>query len=406
MARSMLFSPFTVRGLTLGNRIVISPMCQYSAREGIVNDWHVTHLNQFAMGGAGLVFMEATAVERRGRITHGCTGLWSDEHRDAMRPIVAQLKARGAATGIQLAHAGRKASISRPWEGDCPLSPREFAKGEHNWDIVGASPIPFDEGWLVPAELGVSEIHDLIDTWCAATRRARELDFDIVEIHSAHGYLSHSFLSPLSNRRTDAYGGSRDNRMRFTLELCEAVRGAWPCEKPLFLRISCTDGKADGWDVGDSVALARRARALGVDVIDCSSGGIAGYGKNTLPPATPGYQVGYSAEIRRGAGIATQAVGLITRGAQAETILRSGAADLVALAREVLHDPYWPRHAALDLGEENPYGDMPVQYGHWLGLRARGMFGGRPGDSDSENMKTGRNCTEGVADREKREPEA
>ncbi len=387
MARTMLFSPFAVRGLTLRNRIVISPMCQYSAREGLVNDWHVTHLNQFAMGGAGLVFMEATAVERRGRITHGCTGLWSDTHRDAMRPIVQQVKERGAAIGIQLAHAGRKASISRPWEGDCPLSPREFARGEHNWDIVGASPLAFGDGWLVPTELGVGEISDLIDTWCAATCRARDAGFDVIEIHSAHGYLSHSFLSPLSNRRTDAYGGSRDNRMRFTLELCEAVRAAWPAEKPLFLRLSCTDGKVDGWDVDDSVELAKRAGALGVDVIDCSSGGIAGYGSNTLPPPSSGYQVGYAAEIRKRAEIATQAVGLITRGAQAETILRSGAADLVALAREALLDPYWPRRAALDLGEENPYADMPIQYGHWLAMRARGMFGGRPGDSDTENMR-------------------
>ena len=389
MAKNVLFSPFTLRELTLRNRIVISPMCQYSAREGLVNDWHLTHLNQFAMGGAGLVFMEATAVERRGRITHGCTGLWSDRHRDAMRPIVSQVKARGAAIGIQLAHAGRKASISRPWEGDCPLSPREFAKGEHNWDIVGASPIPFDNGWLVPAELDADEIGDLVDTWCAATRRARDLGFDVVEIHSAHGYLSHSFLSPLSNRRTDSYGGSRNKRMRFTLELCEAVRAVWPAEKPLFLRLSCTDGKADGWDIDDSIALARRAGSLGVDVIDCSSGGIAGYGTNTLPASTSGYQVGYAAEIRRRASMATQAVGLITCAAQAETILRSGAADLVALAREALLDPYWPHHAALDLGEENPYADMPVQYGYWLGMRAKGMFAGRPGDSDTENMEIG-----------------
>ena len=390
MAKNVLFSPMTIRGLTLKNRIVIAPMCQYSAQDGIVNDWHLTHLNQFAMGGAGLVLMEATAVERRGRITHGCTGLRSDAHRDAMRPIVDQVKARGAAIGIQLAHAGRKASISRPWEGDCPLSEREFAKGEMNWDIVGASPVSFDDGWLVPAELSPSDIADLIGRWCDAARRADDLGFDVVEIHSAHGYLSHSFLSPLSNRRTDTYGGSRDNRMRFTLELCEAVRAAWPQEKPLFLRISSSDGKVDGWDIGDSVELAKRVKALGVDVVDCSSGGISGYGENTLPPSTPGYQVGYAAEIRRRADIATQAVGLITRGAQAETILRSGAADLVALAREVLFDPYWPRHAAIDLGEDDVYADMPVQYGYWLGMRAKGLFGARPGDSDTENMKAGR----------------
>ncbi len=390
MAKNVLFSPFSVRGLTLKNRIVVAPMCQYSARDGLMNDWHLTHLNQFAMGGAGLIFVEATAVEKRGRITHGCTGLWSDDHRDAMRPVVEQVKARGAAIGIQLAHAGRKASISRPWEGDCPLSEREFAKGEMNWDTVGASAVPFDDDWLVPAELSPTDITALIGKWCDAARRAEELDFDVVEIHSAHGYLSHSFLSPLSNKRTDAYGGSRDNRMRFTMELCEAVRAVWPADKPLFLRISATDGKVDGWDIEDSVELARRVKAFGVDAIDCSSGGIAGYGKNTLPSPTPGYQVGYAAQIRQGADIPTQAVGLITRGAQAETILRSGAADLVALAREVLLDPYWPRHAAFDLGEDNPFADMPIQYGHWLGMRAKGMFGARAGDSDTENMRAGR----------------
>lgn len=390
MSKNMLFSSFATRGLTLKNRIVISPMCQYSAHEGIVNDWHLTHLNQYAMGGAGLVFMEATAVEQRGRITHGCAGLWSDEHRDAMRPIVEQVKARGAAIGIQLAHAGRKASISRPWEGDCPLSEREFTKGEMNWDIVGASPVPFGDGWLVPAELSTADISDLIGKWCNAAQRANDLGFDVIEIHSAHGYLSHSFLSPMSNQRTDAYGGSRDNRMRFTLELCEAVRAVWPSDKPLFLRISATDGKVDGWDIADSVVLAERVKALGIDVVDCSSGGIAGYGENTLPSPTPGYQVGYAAQIRNGAEIPTQAVGLITRGAQAETILRSGAADLVALAREVLLDPYWPRRAALDLGENDPFTDMPTQYGHWLGMRAKGMFGARLGDSDTENKKTGR----------------
>lgn len=387
MARTKLFSPVQVRGQTFKNRVVIAPMCQYSAVDGMLNDWHLTHLNQFAMGGAGLVIMEATAVEKRGRITWGDSGLWSDAHMEPMRPIVQQVKARGAAIGIQLAHAGRKASISRPWEGDCPLSPREIAKGEVPWETVGASAVPFGEGWIVPHELSVSEIADMVDKWVDAARRAEKLGFDMVEIHSAHGYLSHSFLSPLSNRRSDAYGGDRNGRMRFTLEVVEAVRAAWPAEKPLFLRISCIDGKRDGWDIADSVELARRAKALGVDVIDCSSGGIAGYGENTLPPATPGYQVGHAATIRREAEIMTQAVGLITDAAQAETILRSGAADFAALAREVLHNPYWARHAALALGERDAFDDWPVQYGHWLAMRSKGMFGGRAGDSDTENLK-------------------
>ncbi len=386
MARNSLFSPLTLRGMTLKNRVVISPMCQYSAEEGMLNDWHLTHLNQFAMGGAGLVIVEATAITKQGRITHGDSGLWSDAHMEPMRPIVSQVKARGAKIGIQLAHAGRKASISRPWEGDCPLSPREIAKGEVPWETVGASPVPFDEGWIVPEELTRAGIADTIQAWCDATERAEALDFDMVEIHSAHGYLSHSFLSPLSNRRGDRYGGSRENRMRFTLELAEAVRGVWPQEKPLFLRQSCIDGKKDGWAIEDAIALAKELKTLGVDAIDCSSGGIAGYGENILPPPTPGYQVGHAAAIRAEAEIPTMAVGLITQPAQAETILRAGAADLVALAREVLYDPYWPRHAAQTLGEPGAFADWPIQYGHWLSLRAKGMFGGRAGDADTETI--------------------
>ncbi len=387
MARNSLFSSLELRGLTLKNRIVVSPMCQYTAVGGMLNDWHVTHLNQFAMGGSGLVIVEATGITENGRITYGDSGLWSDAHMEPMRPVVEQVKARGAAIGIQLAHAGRKASISRPWEGDCPLSPREIAKGEVPWETVAPSAIPFDEGWIVPQELSIQGIAGIIQAWCDATRRAEQLGFDMVEIHSAHGYLSHSFLSPLSNRRTDRYGGSRENRMRFTLELAEAVRAVWPAEKPLFLRQSCVDGKKDGWGIEDAVALSKELKRLGVDAIDCSSGGIAGYGENSLPRSTPGYQVAYAAQIRAQAQIPTMAVGLITQPAQAETILRSGSADLIALGRELLFEPYWPRHAALDLGEPDAFADWPVQYGHWLGLRAKGMFGGRAGDADTENLR-------------------
>lgn len=388
MARNALFEPMEIRDLTLKNRAVVSPMCQYSADDGYFHDWHLIHLSQFAMGGFGLVFTEATAVEKRGRITWGDTGIWSDAHVEPIRPIVRAVKARGSAIGIQLAHAGRKASISRPWEGDCPLSPREIAKGEVPWDTVGASAVPFDDGWIVPHELSPSEIKDMVETWATAARRAVSAGFDVIEIHSAHGYLSHSFYSPMSNKRTDAYGGSRDNRMRFTLEVIEAVRDAIPDGMPLFLRLSSIDGKAEGWMIEDSIELAKRAKALGVDVVDCSSGGISGYGTNTLQPATPGYQVAHAADIRREAGMATQAVGLITGAAQAESILRAGAADLVALAREALHDPYWPRHAAIDLQEPDAFDDMPIPYGHWLGLRHQGMFGKRAGDSDTENLKS------------------
>ncbi len=381
--KTVLFSPLTFRALTLKNRTVISPMCQYTAHEGVANDWHVQHLTRFAAGGFGLIIMEATGVERRGRITHGCTGLWDDTQIAPMRRVVESVHAHGTAIGVQLAHAGRKASISRPWEGDCPLSEREIAKGELPWETAGASAVAFDQGWIVPQELSPGDIAGVIGSWTAAARRAVAAGFDMVEIHSAHGYLSHSFLSPLSNRRTDQYGGSRDNRMRFTLELAAAVRGALPADMPLFLRLSCVDGKRDGWAIEDSVELAKRLHTLGVDAIDCSSGGIAGYGETNLPPPTPGYNVPFAATIRREAGIPTMAVGLIREAAQAETILRAGAADLIALAREALRNPFWAHHAAEYLDEDPAYAGWPQQYGYWLGLRARGMFGGRAGDSDT-----------------------
>ena len=387
MSKNLLFNPIRVRDLEIKNRAVVSPMCQYSAKDGYINDWHVSHLNQFAMGGVGLVFTEATAVEKRGRITHGCTGLWSDKQMEGMGNIVSQVKARGSAIGIQLAHAGRKASISRPWEGDCPLSEREFAKGEHNWDIVGPSNVPFGDNWLIPHELSTSEIKDLIENWVKAAQRADKVGFDTIEIHSAHGYLSHSFLSPMSNKRNDEYGGSVENRCRFTVELADAVRSAFPKEKPIFLRVSAVDGKKDGWSIDDTITLVKKLKDVGIDVIDCSSGGIAGYGENNLPLPTPGYQVAHAASVKRETGIMTQSVGLITDPAQAETILRSGSADFIALARELLSDPYWVRHAAEALDEDDYFHDMPIQYGYWLEMRSRGMFGNRLGDSDTENKK-------------------
>jgi len=381
----MLFTPMQIRGLTLRNRVVVAPMCQYSAVDGMLNDWHLVHLSQFSMGGAGLVIVEATAVEKRGRITYGDSGLWSDDHIAPHARVVQAAKTLGgAAVGLQIAHAGRKASIQRPWEGDAALTEKEFAKGEVPWEIVAPSPIPFAEGWLVPHELSAAEIAEVIDNWAAAARRAVTAGYDLLEIHSAHGYLCHSFLSPITNQRKDGYGGSRQNRMRFALELTEAVRAAWPEDKPLFYRISSVDGKEGGWAIEDTVALAKELKPRGVDVVDCSSGGLAGYGRNTLPRPTPGYQVGFAAQVRREAEIPTQAVGLIVEAAQAETILRSGAADLVALAREMLHDPYWAHHAAEKLNGDPDYRVWPVPYGHWLGNRAKGNFGKRVGDVDSE----------------------
>ncbi|MBT6441562.1 MAG: NADH:flavin oxidoreductase/NADH oxidase [Alphaproteobacteria bacterium] len=376
----MLFQPFQVRDLTIRNRTVVSPMCQYTAVDGVMNDWHHVHLASLARGGFGMVIFEATGVEARGRITHGCTGLWNDEQVEVMKPIVAAVKAAGAATCLQIAHAGRKASCQRPWEGDAALTEKEFANGEHAWEIVAPSPIPFAEGWLVPRELSISDIAETIDMWVAATGRAEAAGFEALEIHSAHGYLSHSFLSPISNKRTDKYGGSRENRMRFTLELTEAVRAAWPDNKPLFIRLSTVDAKEGGWAIEDSIALSKELKVRGVDVVDCSSGAIAEAGVNTMPTPTPGYQVEYAAAIRAGADIPTQAVGLILSASQAETILRSGQADLIALAREALHDPFWPVHAAEELGADPGYALWPHQYGYWLANRARGVFAARPGE--------------------------
>ncbi len=377
---SILFEPLYIRNLKLRNRTVVSPMCQYTAVDGVMNNWHHCHLTAFGRGGFGLVIFEATAVESIGRITHGCTGLWNDEQLNSMIPIVKSVKDSGAATCLQLAHAGRKASCQRPWEGDAALTEAEFSKGELAWDIVGPSPIPFEEGWLIPHELTVSEIKEIIDSWVLAAKRAELAGFDALEIHSAHGYLSHSFLSPISNKRTDIYGGSRENRMRFTLDLAEAVRAVWPEGKPLFIRLSTVDGKEGGWDIDDSIALTRILSDIGVDVIDCSSGAIAAAGKNTLPTPTPGYQVSFSSEIRNKAQILTQAVGLITDPSQAETILRSGQADLVALAREALYNPFWPLHAAQALNADIDFQIWPHQYGHWLELRSQGVFAKRPGE--------------------------
>jgi len=376
----MLFEPIEIRDLKLRNRSVVSPMCQYTAVNGVMNEWHLNHLNTFGRGGFGLVIFEATAVEARGRITHGCTGLWNEEQLNAMIPIVANVKSTGAATCLQLAHAGRKASCQRPWEGDAALTEIEFSKGELAWDIVGPSDLPFEEGWLVPNQLSKSEINDLVDTWVKSTNLAIVANFDAIEIHSAHGYLSHSFLSPISNKRTDEYGGSVKNRMRFTLELVEAVRAKWPVEKPLFIRLSTVDGKEDGWTLENSITLSKELKALGVDVIDCSSGAIAAAGINTLPTPTPGYQVSFSAAIRSKAEILTQSVGLITNAAQAETILRAGQADLIALAREALYNPFWPLHAAQELKADDNFNLWPHQYGHWLGLREQGVFARRPGE--------------------------
>ena len=350
-AATNLFTPLTVRGVTFRNRIAVSPMCQYSSVDGLASDWHLVHLGSRAVGGAGLVMTEAAAVEERGRISPADAGIWKDEHIDPLARITRFLREHGAVAGIQLAHAGRKASTRRPWEGGGTIP--ESAGG---WPTVAPSAVPFQPEDPAPVELSHAGIHSIVDAFRTAARRALRAGFQVVEIHGAHGYLIHEFLSPLSNRRTDEYGGSFENRIRFALEVAEAVRGAWPLNLPLFLRISATDWVEGGWTPDESVELARRVQPLGVDLIDCSSGGSAA---NAKVPLAPGYQVPFAERIRREAGILTGAVGMITMPRQADEIIRSGKADLVLLAREFLRDPYFPLDAARALGAEV---DPPVQY--------------------------------------------
>lgn len=350
-AEAHLFSPIQIRNVRLANRIVVSPMCQYSCEDGFANDWHLVHLGSRAVGGAGLIFCEATAVEARGRISPWDLGIWKDEHVEPLARIVRFLKQHGSATGIQLAHAGRKASTEAPWHGRRAVDP-----SEGGWEPVAPSAVVFDHASLLPTELSIAEIQKITQAFVTATKRALEAGFDVIELHGAHGYLMHEFLSPLSNKRSDEYGGSFRNRVRFALETIEAVRKAMPGGMPLFLRISATDWVDGGWHVDESVELARIVRPLGVDLIDCSSGGSS---PDAAIPLRPGYQVPFAERIRNEAGILAGAVGLITEPQQADDILCDGSADLVFLAREFLREPYWPIKAAHALGTATP---LPVQY--------------------------------------------
>lgn len=377
-ARPLLFTPWTCRSVTARNRVVIPPMCTYAAEDGLVNDGHLVHLGNFALGGAGIVFVEATAVEPRGRITHGCLGLWTDLQASLLARVAGFLKARGAVPAIQLAHAGRKACVQRPWAGDGPLGlaaldEDDAARGERPWEVIGPTDEPAVEGWLTPRAMEKGDIDGVVAAFAQGARRALTAGFDAVEIHAAHGYLIHSFLSPLSNRRRDDYGGDRTRRMRLALEVAEAVRAVWPAEKPLFFRISAVDGLEGGWQLDDSVELARALRARGVDVIDCSSGGLHGSAVAALVPRSLGYQVPFASRIRREAQVATQAVGYIVDGPQAEAILQAGDADLIAVGREALFDPYWAHHAARALGADPRFSAWPKLQGWYLERRARTM---------------------------------
>ncbi len=351
MTKSLLFSPLNMREITFRNRVFVSPMCQYSSDEGSPTDWHLVHLGSRAVGGAGLVMVEATAVTPEGRISPDDSGIWDDAHIAPFRRITEFLKEHGAVPAVQLAHAGRKASTDAPWRGGGPVGPE--ARG---WTPVAPSPVPFAETHPVPRALETADLDALVEAFVAATRRSLEAGFKVIELHAAHGYLLHEFLSPLSNRRDDEYGGSLENRARFPLRVVRAVREAWPDALPLFVRISASDWVEGGWDIDESVQFSTWLKETGVDLVDCSSGGLV---PDAVIPAGPGFQVPFAQRIRHEAGIATGAVGVITDPVQAEHILRTGQADAVLMAREFLRDPYWPLHAARELGVDV---NWPPQY--------------------------------------------
>jgi 2,4-dienoyl-CoA reductase-like NADH-dependent reductase (Old Yellow Enzyme family) len=348
---SHLFAPLSLRSVTFRNRIFVSPMCQYSSANGMPDAWHLVHLGSRAVGGAGLVIVEASGVSPEGRITAWDSGLWSEAHADAYAPIVEFMHAQGAVAGIQIAHAGRKASTDKPWRGGGVI-----VEGEHAWTPVAPSAIPFREGEPAPHALTSGEIDEVVEQFVRSARLALRAGFRVVEIHAAHGYLLHEFLSPLVNRRDDEYGGSLENRMRLTLRVTGSVRAVWPDELPLFVRISASDWAEGGWDLDQSIELSKRLKALGVDLVDCSSGGAVAHAKVELGP---GYQVPFARAIRERANVATGAVGLITTARQAEEIVRDGSADAVLMARELLRDPYFPLHAARELGVDVGW---PEQY--------------------------------------------
>ena len=366
----LLFEPLKIRGLNLPNRIVLSPLCMYSANSGVASDWQFAHLSTFARGGVGLVFAEATAVEPRGRITPRCLGIWTDEQANALKPVTSFISSMGSVPGIQIAHAGRKASASPPWDGGKPVDIGDRKWGDPGWQVVGASAVPLAEGWQTPHAMNESEISELVAAFADSARRSAEAGFKALEIHGAHGYLIHSFLSPLSNQRNDGYGGDLQGRMRFALEIAEAVRASWPDELPLFFRVSAIDN--NGWELEDSVTLAQALKSKGVDVIDCSAGGITGAPAfRAKDDGTPiktsserprGFQVPYASEIRKEADIKTMAVGRIIEAEQAEAILTDGDADLIGIGRELMYNPFWGLHAAEILKNETALEGWPDQY--------------------------------------------
>lgn len=378
MPEPLLFTPLTIRGITLKNRIVIAPMHQYAATRGFATDWHLMNAGRYAAGGAGLVMMESTKVARNGCGTVGDLGLWKDDFIPGIARCVDFIRSHGAVPAIQLGHSGRKARLTRPWEGGKPLTGSEPEVFEwDDWELVAPSAVPHTPKSPTPRALTNDEVKAMVDNWAAAAVRAEKCGFDVLEIHAAHGYLIHQFLSPVANVRNDEYGGSEENRMRFAVEVASRVRAVWPAHKPLFMRLSCEDDA--GFGPEESVRLSRKLKAAGVDVIDCSSGGTLGHSPMDGERSQRyGYQVPYAEKIRAEAGVMTMAVGHIVHADQAEAILQEGRADLVALAREVMYNPNWPTDAAQKLGVDAKFGLMPAAQSYWLAKRAASRFEGRP----------------------------
>ena len=375
MTRPLLFSPLRIRDLTLKNRVIISPMATYSAVDGFASDWHLGHIARLALGGAASVMVEATAVTEQGRITNGDLGLWSNAHIAPLRRLTDFMKANGVVPSIQIAHAGRKGSMQRPWHGNGPINAADKARGDKTWDIVGPTAEPMAPGYIAPAALSAADLRSLAGHWGDAARRAAEAGFEFIEIHNAHGYLIHQFLSPLSNKRNDAYGGDFNGRTRFPLEVAEAVRAAVPKGMPLSLRISAVDGVDGGWTIEDSVAYARELKVRGIDTIACSSGGLSGSATTARIKRTWGFQVPFAARVKREADILSIAVGLILDPHHAEHVLQAGDASIIAIGREALVNPSWPQMAEIALGRKpfDAMDDWPVQYGWWLKHRERSL---------------------------------
>lgn len=369
-----LFSPLEIRDVTLPNRVVVSPMCMYSASEGVANDFHLAHYGKFAIGGAGLILVEATGVTAQGRITNGCLGLWNDQQAKALAGVASLIKQQGSIAGIQIGHGGRKASTQRASDGAGPLTEADIARGERCWDVIGPSPVAFAPGWLTPREMTRDDMDMVRNAFVQAAGRAVAAGFQLVELHMAHGYLLQSFLSPLANFRQDLYGGALENRMRFPLEVAKAMRQALPEGVPMFCRISAVDWLDEGWQMQDSLTLASALKDQGVDVIDCSSGGNLAQGAtNSNLTRGPAFQAPFAREIRRAVGIKTQTVGLIRDAALAEQLVADGSADLVALGRQMLYDPFWALHARRTLAPLDNFGDWPAPYAWWLEKWARGL---------------------------------